>query len=134
MNYSLYFVLEKKLKLMGFDFERHDLIAQFTDNKKSSLRELSDHEYKEFLQYVSKIVKNAKPSDYEVLNNMRRKLLAIFYKMGYTANGKTDVQAVDAWCRKYGRHHIGLNEMNRGQLAQVITQAETMLQKFIQSL
>lgn len=119
---------------MGFDVERQDLIAQFSENKKTSLRELTEGEYREFIVYVNRLVNNSNSSEYEVLNNMRRKLLAIFYKMGYTDNGKTDVKAVDSWCRKYGMHHLGLNHMNREQLAQVITQAETMLKKYIQSL
>ncbi len=41
MNYGQYFALEKKLKQSGFDGERADLISQFTDGKKTSLRELT---------------------------------------------------------------------------------------------
>lgn len=140
MSYAHYFALERSMKELGFDFERNELIEQFTEGKKSSLKELSLQEYNRFTEWLhrtfiqSKSAINNKFDPKNPLNIMRRKLLALFFKMGYQNEGKTDVKAVDTWCRKYGQFHKGLNEMNGSELPAVITQAEKMYKTFLEGI
>jgi hypothetical protein len=145
MSYAHYFALERSIKELGFDVERSELIQQFTGDKKSSLKELTSVEYNQFTEwlhrtFIQSAMKNSQsainnkfdPND--PLNRMRRKLLALFFKMGYQNESKTDVKAVDAWCRKYGKFHKGLNEMDGSELPAVITQAEEMYRTFLEGL
>lgn len=140
MSYAHYFALERSIKELGFDVERSELIQQFTGDKKSSLKELTSVEYNQFtewlhrtfIQSAAKAPNKFDPND--PLNRMRRKLLALFFKMGYQNEGKTDVKAVDAWCRKYGKFHKGLNDMDGVELPAVITQAEEMYRTFLEGL
>lgn len=145
MSYAHYFALERSIKELGFDFERNELIEQFTEGKNSSLKELSPQEYNHFTEWLhTTFIKSAinKPQSAitnkfdpkNPLNIMRRKLLALFYKMGYQNEGKTDVKAVDTWCRKYGQFHKGLNEMNGSELPAVITQAEKMYKTYLEGV
>jgi hypothetical protein len=147
MSYAHYFALERSIKELGFDVERSELIEQFTDGQKKSLKELSADEYTRFTTWLhTTFIQGGSRSDgrsthstaanskYGPLNVMRRKLLALFFKMGYQKNGKSNVQAVDAWCRKYGKFHKGLNEMDGAELPAVITQAEAMYQTFLEGL
>jgi hypothetical protein len=147
MSYAHYFALERSIKELGFDVERSELIQQFTGDKKSSLKELSADEYTRFTTWLHttfiqggsradgrSTYSTAANSKYGPLNVMRRKLLALFFKMGYQNESKTDVKAVNAWCRKYGKFHKGLNEMDGVELPAVITQAEEMYRTFLEGL
>lgn len=137
-NYAQYFAIEKKLKSQGFDFERHELISQFTDNKKDSLKGLSYFEYAEFLRWINKKFA-AMPSPEQELKDkcqlMRRKLIALFYKMNYrTPEGKSDMVRINQWCAKYGKFHKELNGHSYQELTQLLTQAEAVYKSYIQSL
>lgn len=140
MNYKHYFAIERSMIQLGFKFERSELIDQFTEGKKTGLKELTESEYLAFTTWLhtsfikNGITKQPLEKKSEALNKMRRKLLALFFKMGYHYDGKTDVKAVDSWCRKYGKFHKGLNEMDGVELPAVITQAENMYKTFIEGI
>lgn len=137
MNYSAYFAIEKKLKLQGFNFDRSELVSQFTANKKSGLKQLSHFEYNEFLKFLnSKFIANG-PADLqkEKCQAMRRKLIAIFCKMEYkTEDGRADMHAIEGWCLKYGKYHKKLNSHSYNELTEIITQAEKVYKTFIEGL
>jgi hypothetical protein len=136
MNYAQYFAIEKKLKNQGFEFERSELIQQFTSDKKSGLTELSAWEYKEFLKFLNTNFKLNNPDDQkEKCQVMRRKLIALFHKMNYkTEDGKADMPAINGWCEKYGKFHKKLNFHNYSELTEIITQAEKVYKSYIEYL
>ena len=112
MNYAAYFAIEKKLKHQGFDFDRSELVSQFTDGKKSGLKELSNFEYNEFLKMLNTRFVKVEPTRApvnEVLQNQRRKIISLFRKMGYEKDHKADMQRIYKWVKEYGYLHKSLN-------------------------
>lgn len=134
MNYTAYFAIEKKLKNQGFDFERSELVSQFTDGKKSGLKELTAFEYSEFLKMLnSRFVKvePSRPPVNEVLQNQRRKIISLFRKMGYEKDHKADMQRIYGWVLEYGYLHKSLNQYNEKELPKLVTQAEKVYTTYL---
>ena len=128
MSYAQYFALEKKIKSFGYDVERSELIDQFTKGQKDSLKALSAWEYKEFISWLQKsfAVKKSEAWKNDPRNIMRRKIIAIFvHKMGYS------MAQLDEWCINKGSFHQRLNDHSYDQLVQLVTQAEKVLEWFM---
>jgi hypothetical protein len=158
MNFASYFAIESKLKQRGFDCDRAEMISDFTNGKKSSLKSLNSHEYREFINHLNRIIANTAPKvpqsaihnpqsaignpqsaiqkDWQQTpeNIMRRKILALFYKMGYRANGKTDIQKVNTWCANYGRFKKELNAHKHDELTQLVSQVEKVYKSYLETL
>lgn len=151
MNYKSYFAIEKKIKQKGFDFNRSELIIQFTEAKKNRLSDLTYFEYAEFLRWLnltfqtnnptihSEAFPTIQPSNnplYERSNQMRRKIIALFHKMGYKLDGtdKINLKRVNDWCVKYGHKHVELNAYDYSELCLLLTQVEKYYKSFITAL
>lgn len=135
MNYSAYFAKEKELKAKGFDFERSELIEQFTEGRKNGLSQLSHFEYAEFLRWLNRTFQQVTNTESQKCNLMRRKIIALFHKMGYKLeNGNIDMQRLNDWCKKYGHKHVELNAYNYNELCQLLTQAEKYYKSFIEAI
>ncbi len=133
--YKSYFAIEKKIKAQGFDFERSDIISQFTNGRKSGLSQLTHFEYAEFIRWLNRTYQSeAKPAPDDPCQTMRRKIIAIFRKMNYTNNEKADMQRIEEWCLKYGKFKKKLNEHNYQELTELVTQAEFVQKSYILGL
>jgi len=137
MNYKIYFALENKLKRQIPSIERSELVREFTDGSKSSLKELSSWEYNEFIRWMNSLL-GSEPARQNLQhtpeNRMRRKIIALFVNMGYKNAGKSDVERINEWCIKYGQFHKGLNEHTLEELTQLTTQVEKVYATFIDAL
>lgn len=136
MNYSTYFAIEKKLKLQGFSFHRSELIQQFTLGQKTGLSDLNNFEYSEFIKWLNQRFALQKPEKPEaqkndVLQNQRRKIIALFRKMGYQKDGKADMQRIYQWVKEYGYLHKSLNQYNEQELPKLVTQAEKVYTTYL---
>ncbi len=132
MNYGQYFALEKKLKASGFDGDRTDLISQFTDGKKTSLKALTDKQYKGLVAWMNNYISgesNKNPQggwQNTPENRMRRKIYSLFVtKMGYSK------EQFYAWVVKYGRFHKELQEHDNDELTALTTQAEQVYKSWV---
>lgn len=136
MNYSAYFAIEKKLKNQGFDFERSELIKQFTEDKKSSLKELTAAQYREFLKLLNSrfaIVDTPKLTDSEL--RQRKKVIALFCQMGYTNEDATpDMNRINNWIGNYGHLKHNLNYYFGANLTKLVTQAQEVYVTFLRDL
>lgn len=135
MNYAQYFAIEKKLKNQGFDFERAELIGQFTEGKKSSLKELSHWEYQDFLKMLNlrfSSAPNIAHTD-EAKQVQRRKIIALFRKMGYEKDFKADMPRIYSWVIKYGYLHKSMNQYTADELPKLVTQAESAYKSYIKT-
>ena len=65
---------------------------------------------------------------------MRRKVIALFRKMGYECDGKADMRKIYAWAEKYGKYHKPLNGHNGKELSGLVSQVESMYQSFLREL
>lgn len=141
-KYAQYFAIEKDLKKRGFDFEREELIEMFTDGEKDSLRELSNEEYHQFIQWLNENNSDGKMfaasfdiSEEAVANNQRRKIIALLTKLGYvTARNKADMPRIYAWVEKYGYLNKPMNQYGSTELPKLVYQAESFYKSHIERL
>jgi len=133
--YQQYFAIEKKLKQNGFDGTREDLILQFTDNAKTSLKSLTSHEYREFLIFLNQMVNKGATYNYNKENRQRKKIISMFHKMGYKLpNGQIDMVHLNEWCNSHGHLHQPLMCYKGADLTKLVTQAEKYYESFIKSV
>ena len=122
-SYKSYFAIEKKIKSKGIDIQRDELIYAFTNGKKSSLKALSEWEFKEFLNWLKtrfELSNKSKPWQGTSEDKMRKKLIQLFvHEMGYTIKGLND------WCVKYGKFHKILNKHTLEELTIILSIAKT---------
>ena len=137
-KYAAYFAVEKQvMQQTGNSLDREDLIAQFTDNRKSSLSDLTAFEYKEFLNWLKTAFKPKPKADWQDTpeNRMRRKIISLFMHMRYTLpNGKADMDKINDWCIKYSLTHKPLNDNNATDLTRIVTQAQFVYKSFLKNL
>lgn len=119
-DYRAYFAIEKKLRANRCTLSRAELVSDFTNGKKTGLKELSRHEYFSFLKWLQVGLINRNTDIEGRENTMRRKLIAILkHQMGYT------MADIDQWCIQRG-FGIKLNDNNYNQLVKLVTGAERM--------
>lgn len=120
-SYKAYFAIEKQIKLVGYDVHRDELISLFTDNKKDSLKSLTEREYKEFLNWLNLRFQLREKKRWEgtAEDKMRKKLIQLFvHEMGYT------IKELNGWCVKYGPFHKKLNDHSHNELVKLVTIAK----------
>ena len=132
MSYSTYFAIEKRMKSSGMDIDRAELIADFTEGRTESLKDLSPKEYKEFCQSINSLLGADTAPDKN--NQMRRKVIAILCQCGYTQAGKPDMNRINDWCVTHGHGHCALNDYDGAGLQKLIQQASMMLKSLTERL
>jgi len=137
-NLKAFFAIHKKLKEQGDERNRYEVVFDFTNGRKQSLSELSDHEFRELCQHMSRLVTAVRPeaqgSEFERANKMRRKLIAILTKVGYTKDNKADMERINNWCETHGYLHKSINDYEYKELPKLIAQAENMYWKFLKKI
>ena len=118
-------------------YKRQSLLNDFRKEKKESYRfkketfksltELTPAQYKGFLSWITQTY-------FPQENNMRRKIIALFKKMGYEENGKADMRAINQWCSNYGKYNKKLNAHNYQELVALVSQVQIVTNKHIQNL
>lgn len=136
MNFHSYFAIEKKMKAQGFDFERKELILQFTNENKEGLSTLTPHEYREFINWLNqRFPSTPAPKKLSSLENQRRKIISIFRQMGYeTPENKADMKRIYAWVLKSGYLHKGFNQYTDAEIPKLVYQAEQVLMSYLKSI
>lgn len=135
-KYAQFFALYKQINVSAKYSDRSEFIADVTGNKASSLQDLSDHDYRELLQYMRREVN----ADKKRLNNdadtrLRRKVIALFANQNYlTPEGKSDMKRINEWCVKYGHLHQKLNSYSGPDLVKLVSQAEAAYKSFIAAI
>ena len=68
-------------------------------------------------------------------NQQRRKIIALFAKMGYvkyTPQGKrADMNRIHSWVEKYGYLKNPLNSYNKNELPRLVSQVEKFYKKYL---
>jgi len=130
--YSPYFRIEKRLHASGVHVERHELIADFTDDRKTSLKELTAWEFNEFLNWLNRTYPTREDAVKNNLNLQRRKIIALFRKMGWIEKGKADMERIYAWTLQYGYLKKPLNDYTSAEVPKLVSQVEIIYKKFIE--
>jgi len=136
--YKHYFAIEKKLKNQGLESSRAELIENFTNGKKNSLKELSHREYNEFILWLNRQAGNTKPTkDWRnsIEDTKRKKVISLLKTIGYIKEGgKADMERINAWCEQRGKFKKQLNKHTSAELSKLIYQAEIMYGKHVAGL
>lgn len=140
-NFSQYFAIEKKMNQRGFDTSRSELVAQFTNEKKTGLKELTAFEYREFCQWLNRtFLQDSKPPVNQapidpVLQKQRRKIIALLAKIGFIdEQGNANMPRIYAWVDEYGYLHKSLNKYTASELPKLVLQAEKFYKSHIERL
>jgi len=125
-NNKLYFLLQK----LGIDAElKQEMVYRFTNGRTSKSSEMNRNECQAMINELSNSPTIGKE------DKMRKKIISLFRKMGYTTNdNKVNMSAVESWVLKYGYLKKPLNTYRYNELPKLVSQAETVYQSFIKSL
>lgn len=125
-NNKLYFLLQK----LGIDSElKQEMVYRFTNGRTSKSSEMNRNECQAMINELSNSPTIGKE------DKMRKKIISLFRKMGYTTNdNKINMSAVESWVLKYGYLKKPLNKYRYNELPKLVSQAETVYQSFIKSL
>lgn len=121
ISYKPYFAIEKRIKNLGVNVHRSELIHSFTEGKKESLKALNEWEYKEFLKWLKSSfnLDSKKPWQGTPEDKMRKKMIQLFvHEMNYTMKGLND------WCIKFGCYHKPLNDHDKNELSKILSIAK----------
>lgn len=139
-DYYALFSMIKKIRSVGIPVDREDLVYEYTGGRTKSLRELTPAEYEGLIKWLSRQI-DAHNSNWQNSpeNQMRRKIIALFYKMGYRVTtigyqhpSKADMTAIKVWVMKYGYLHKDLNEYTVEELPKLVTQVEEIYRKHME--
>jgi len=125
-NNKLYFLLQK----LGIDTElKQEMVYRFTNGRTGKSSEMNRNECQAMINELSNSPTIGKE------DKMRKKIISLFRKMGYTTNdNKINMSAVESWVLKYGYLKKPLNKYRYNELPKLVSQAETVYQSFINSL
>ena len=142
--YKEYFAIESKIKKQGFDIERSDVIRQFSNGRKQGLSQLTAFVYQELLRWLNlKFGSNRTtaqnsarnhPEFNEAEDRQKKKIIAIFCKMGYVKDDKADIYRINGWAMKYGHLHKKMNDYHGADLTLLVSQAEEVYKTFLDGL
>ncbi len=142
--YKEYFAIESKIKKQGFDIERSDVIRQFSNGKKQGLSQLTPFEYRELLRWLNqsfgtnqqkpKTDPKIHPEFNEAEDRQKKKIIALFCKMGYVKDDKADIYRINGWAMKYGHLHKKMNDYHGADLTKLVSQALEVYETFVDGL
>jgi hypothetical protein len=68
-------------------------------------------------------------------DKMRKKIIAMFCKMGYkTSELKADMVKINNWVKIYGELKVGMNDYSIKDLAKLVSQLEIVMKKYLLEL
>lgn len=142
--YKEYFAIESKIKKQGFDIERSDVIRQFSNGRKQGLSQLTAFEYQELLRWLNRKFGNDRTTTSKTTQNhpefnekedrQKKKIIALFCKMGYVKDDKADIYRINGWAMKYGHLHKKMNDYHGADLTMLVSQAEEVYKTFVDGL
>lgn len=130
-NHKAYFAIEKRLRNMGIDVDRAELIHEMTDGQSQSLKELDRDAYATLIRRLNShfAFDQDKSWQQNPKNRMRRKVWTLLVcKMGYTE------EQMEGWVEKYSKYKKPLREHSEAELKVLVTQAEAVYQSFIKGV
>lgn len=112
---------------------KDDMVYHATGGRTTHTSEMTREEADNLIQSLKKeVLKSIKHNQSDL---MRKKIIALFVKMGYTTKqGKADMKRIYAWVEKYGYLHKPLNKYTYNELPTLVSQAERVYNSFIETV
>jgi hypothetical protein len=117
-----------QLNSLGLMDDKANIIKQFTNERTSSARELTDQELYQLLQGLQ--VGAVKPPG----DKMRKAIISMAHEMGWRKAGRIDMLAINTWCINKGKYHKKLNDHNMQELTELVTQFKIMYEKHLNTI
>lgn len=117
---------------LGLEMEdKEDLIWVYTDERSTSIRDLSFSEAKQVIQSLTKgVVLPLTPAA-----KMRRKILSMAHELNWELdNGKIDMDRVNRWCIQYGYLGKPLDQYRTAELPALVFAFENMHRKHLEGI
>lgn len=142
-KYSRIYALINKLRLS--DEDKQALVYSHTNKRTTSLKEATDEELESITSSLVDMQSTqlkgmkdnfGKSKESTELNNMRRKVIALLaHDLGWRKYSKAkntmvaDMKTIKTWVEKYGKYKKPLNDLNKKELAELITQCEEFVKR-----
>jgi hypothetical protein len=136
----LYALLNEK-RLMD---QRHQLFQAYSGNRTDNSKELQEREVDELIRFLQAYSLGGKQIDYKTNfqkgDKMRKRILSLCYEYGWTkwnnAKGRetVDFEKLNGWMIKYSYLHKRLNQYSYSELPALVTQFESVIKSFLNSI
>jgi|GEM_PF-5354684 len=127
-KFSAFFYLSTVLEKKGHIIDREELIYQFTDGKKTSLKELTPTEYKELIKNIKRVfdLGTSEQAERAARSKLFKKLKSIWhYKLCWSYT------EFDSWCIKYSKPKKKAIDMSQAELRALIPILQKVLNHHI---
>lgn len=109
------------------DDQKQDLVAQVSEGRETSSKNLTYNECDKLIKHLQSLVNE----NHDKSNKMRRKILSICHEMKWTLPGKKlDWQKINTWLLKYGYLHKPMNDYTAQELPSLVSQFEGLLKHY----
>lgn len=109
--------------------DKEAIIAGASQQRTTSTRELSTAEATLLIRWL----KSQDPEEVSA-EKMRKKIISQARGMGWVANGKADMQRLDAWMMKSSYLHKKINQYRYPELPKLVTQFERVYLSFLKGI
>jgi hypothetical protein len=142
MSYAQFFAIKSKLEKMGDSRTHNEIVSDFTSGRKSSMKDLTDGEYKSLVGQLNQFLQSIE-GERPVINRdteqrQRRKIIALFAKMGYTKGSKADMVRIEFWVKHYGLQKqdgkVSINHYHGADLTKLVSQVEAVYETYLTGL
>lgn len=115
MNHAQNKALHGLLNRTGLMEQKEALVMAFSNGRVKSSRELAFQEAGALITHLKSLDKS---------HRMRRKIISMAHELGWKVPGtkKIDMNAINAWCEKYGFGKKELNQYTEQELPKLVTQ------------
>lgn len=107
---------------------QQSLVLQFTNGRTERTSLMLQDEAKELTNALQRMVDD--PGD-----KMRKKIIHYAHLVGWKdASGKADINALNAWCIRYGMYKKPLNDHNIEELSNLVSQFERVFKSYLNNM
>lgn len=133
INIRFFKMTPKQLKLVrvllfkeGIPHEEENMAIQYTEGRSTDLLDLTHVETQELIKAL-----NGQSPSHAMVN----KILSMAHEMRWKlADGKIDMERVNAWCEKYTTSHQPLNKIPKKELPTVVTVFTKMYNEYLKAI
>jgi hypothetical protein len=114
---------------------KEEIILGFTEGRSKSIKDLSEKATKDLIKHLKELDPDERSAD-----TMRKKIISMAHELNWRLPleaGKAprvDMRRLDAWLQKYSYLHKKLDSYTYDELPKLVTQFESVYQKFLASL
>jgi len=108
---------------------RHDYAWRHSNGRTESTKELTGEEcHSIIMELVDEYGITVESADSD---RMRKKIISMAHQIGWTLNGKADMQRIEVWCVNKGPYHKPLNGHTHEELTVLVSVFQKIYKQYI---